>query len=224
MAKLFGRGKRGDEAPAEGPGSQTGRRPSGIMLTSGLEDWVPPEVAEAPTRPEEPSSATAADWLPPGLPEPTSRGAGPERRRSTITEIPPELRVVQPPGTALAQPPSPERELKKTLAEVRRELELTREETARLRARINRLEGEPAPAASAEAADLPPSDPGELRVNINTASVDELMALPGLGRRAAERIVEYRERRGPFTAVKGLLGVEGFNVDRIKRFGNRAVV
>jgi competence protein ComEA len=227
VARLFGRGKGGDKAPDEGPGSQTGRAPSGMIITSGLGDWVPPEVEESPGRSENEDAPIAADWLPPGMPEPTSGSAGPERRRSTVNEIPPQLRVVQPPGTELAQPPSPERELKKTLAEVRRELELTREETARLRARIGRLEGPAAPAAEPEArlSEVQADDaPGELRVNLNTANVDELMALPGLGRRAAERIVEYRESRGPFKSVSGLLAVEGFHHDRIRRFGTRAVV
>jgi competence ComEA-like helix-hairpin-helix protein len=137
------------------------------------------------------------------------------------------VREELPPGEAPVQPPTAERELKKTLADVRRELELTREETVRLHARLHKLEGAGAsqtPVEDSPADDDEPTTLGEVRVNLNTASVDELMALPGLGRRAAERIVAHRETRGPFTSVSGLLAVEGFHHDRIRRFGNRAVV
>jgi competence protein ComEA len=61
-------------------------------------------------------------------------------------------------------------------------------------------------------------------VNLNTASVDELVTLPGVGRRAAERLVEYREARGPLRSVGALLAVEGFNTDRIARLRGRATV
>jgi competence protein ComEA len=68
----------------------------------------------------------------------------------------------------------------------------------------------------------PESPPGT--VNLNTASVDELVTLPGVGRRAAERLVEYREARGPLRSVGALLAVEGFNADRIARLRGRATV
>ena len=50
--------------------------------------------------------------------------------------------------------------------------------------------------------------PGE-KVNINTAGVDELVALPGIGRAYAERIVEYRQKNGPFKKVEDLMNVSG---------------
>jgi competence protein ComEA len=42
------------------------------------------------------------------------------------------------------------------------------------------------------------------RVNINAASVAELDALPGLGPVLAQRIVERRQRLGPFSAIEQL--------------------
>jgi hypothetical protein len=36
-------------------------------------------------------------------------------------------------------------------------------------------------------------------VNLKTASVEELDALPGIGTKTAELIVEYRQKNGPFT-------------------------
>lgn len=47
------------------------------------------------------------------------------------------------------------------------------------------------------------------KVNLNTATVDQLEALPGVGPVLAQRIVEHRQRKGRFTSVKQLLEVEG---------------
>ena len=47
------------------------------------------------------------------------------------------------------------------------------------------------------------------KVNINTASVDELAQLKGIGPSYAAKIVEYREQNGPFAAPEDLLKVNG---------------
>lgn len=47
------------------------------------------------------------------------------------------------------------------------------------------------------------------RININKASTDELIELPGIGDRLAERIIAHRERTGGFTSVAELAQVEG---------------
>jgi competence protein ComEA len=46
-------------------------------------------------------------------------------------------------------------------------------------------------------------------VNINTASVVELDALPGVGAKTATLIVEYRQKNGPFKKVEELMNVRG---------------
>lgn len=46
-------------------------------------------------------------------------------------------------------------------------------------------------------------------VNINSASADELMTLPGIGRSRAEAIVEYRTANGGFAAVEDIMKVSG---------------
>src|SRR2546426_11840181 len=71
----------------------------------------------------------------------------------------------------------------------------------------------------------PPSRPGETQasaptgapVNINTADVKELMKLEGVGRRVAEKIVEYRDARGP--VQKGGEPREGAGGGRGRREG-----
>jgi competence protein ComEA len=47
------------------------------------------------------------------------------------------------------------------------------------------------------------------KVNINTASADQLTALPGVGPKLAARIVEYRQKSGSFRAPHDLLNVQG---------------
>ena len=42
-------------------------------------------------------------------------------------------------------------------------------------------------------------------VNINTASATEIAALPGIGDKTAARIVEYRQKNGPFKKVEEIL-------------------
>ena len=58
-------------------------------------------------------------------------------------------------------------------------------------------EPEPAPAAP------PPSTPGLL--DLNTASVQALQGLPGIGPARARRIVQSREADGPFASPEDLV-------------------
>ena len=46
-------------------------------------------------------------------------------------------------------------------------------------------------------------------VNINTASAGDLEALPGIGAKTAARIIEYRQKNGPFKKIEELMNVRG---------------
>lgn len=46
-------------------------------------------------------------------------------------------------------------------------------------------------------------------VNINTASAADLQRLPGIGAATAGRIIEYREKNGPFSKPEELMNVRG---------------
>lgn len=46
-------------------------------------------------------------------------------------------------------------------------------------------------------------------VNVNTASVQELQLLPRVGPALAKRIVEFREKNGPFKSTQELMRVSG---------------
>jgi len=54
------------------------------------------------------------------------------------------------------------------------------------------------------------------RININTASEKELEKLPGIGRGLAERIVEHREKYGPFRRPEHLIMVRGISDKRFR--------
>lgn len=48
-----------------------------------------------------------------------------------------------------------------------------------------------------------------LKININTATVDELAQLKRIGPTYAARIVEYREQNGPFEKAEDIMKVRG---------------
>ncbi|WP_433167410.1 helix-hairpin-helix domain-containing protein [Kribbella sp. CA-247076] len=54
-----------------------------------------------------------------------------------------------------------------------------------------------------------PTAPASTPVNLNTATLDQLDALPGVGPVLAQRIVDYRTQNGPFTTIDQLQEVSG---------------
>jgi competence protein ComEA len=46
-------------------------------------------------------------------------------------------------------------------------------------------------------------------INLNAATVDQLETLPGIGRKTAERIIEYRTKSGGFKRIEDLMNVKG---------------
>lgn len=47
------------------------------------------------------------------------------------------------------------------------------------------------------------------KVNINTATAQQLTVLPGVGEKLAARIVEYRQKSGSFKSAEELMNVQG---------------
>ena len=67
------------------------------------------------------------------------------------------------------------------------------------------------------APDFPP-------VNINTAGLEELDTLPGIGESLARRIMEYREANGPFENVEEIMEVSGIGEAKFAEMKDRITV
>lgn len=56
---------------------------------------------------------------------------------------------------------------------------------------------------------LPPEEIEVVLVDLNTAGIQELVTLPGIGQGLAQRIVDYRAAHGPFESPEALMEVSG---------------
>src|SRR5262245_733974 len=64
------------------------------------------------------------------------------------------------------------------------------------------------------------SPQNEERININTASVEELQRLPGIGPALASRIVEHRRKHGLFKRPQDIVIVRGMSAKLYKRIAH----
>lgn len=159
-------------------------------------------VAEEPSgilaRLRRPGAAVAGGAAPTGLPAPTDRAARGRLGARAATRGPTASGTRQSAarsGTA----PAPGR----TRPEAQSRWDTSTRPANRAPARPRR--------------ELPPID-------VNAAGVEALQGLPGIGVRAAQRIVTHRERHGPFRSVGDLETVEGFDAHRVARLAPRATV
>src|SRR5262247_1995756 len=60
----------------------------------------------------------------------------------------------------------------------------------------------------------------EERININTASVEELQRLQGVGPAIASRIVEHRRKHGPFKRPQDIVIVRGMSAKLYRRIAH----
>jgi competence protein ComEA len=61
-------------------------------------------------------------------------------------------------------------------------------------------------------------------IDINSADVETLMELPGIGEGIAQRIVDYRKEHGPFENLDELLNVKGVGERMLQKIRVRLTV
>ena len=74
--------------------------------------------------------------------------------------------------------------------------------------------------SSAEAVEITPvenSDPlADLRIDINTATAEDFVLLPGIGEKTAVNIITYRESVENFLSIDELLNVDGIGEKKLE--------
>ncbi len=61
-------------------------------------------------------------------------------------------------------------------------------------------------------------------ININTASLDDLMTLTGIGTVKAQAIIDYRETYGPFPNINSLTNVSGIGDKTLAKIADKITV
>ena len=72
-------------------------------------------------------------------------------------------------------------------------------------------------------ADTPVALP-DTRIDLNLATVEELVTLKGIGESRAEAIVEYRTQQGPFTCIEDIMQVAGIKEGVFSKIKDQIVV
>jgi len=83
--------------------------------------------------------------------------------------------------------------------------------------------------SSSNTGEQPPADNGNTNdnnglVNINTASMNELDALPGIGKATAKLIIDYRESHGPFHSIQEILDIPRINKSNFKLYADKICI
>ncbi|MEK5250896.1 competence protein ComE [Bacillus mycoides] len=64
----------------------------------------------------------------------------------------------------------------------------------------------------------------EGKVQINTASKEQLEKITGIGSRKAENILKYREEHGPFQKIEDLLEIDGIGAKSLEKIKDQIII
>jgi competence protein ComEA len=80
-----------------------------------------------------------------------------------------------------------------------------------------------APLFAQRAAKPPVAAPADV-VNLNSATAVQIAALPGIGAKTADLVVQYREKNGPFKKIEEIMNVRGIGEKSFLRIKDRLTV
>ncbi|MBQ8878154.1 MAG: helix-hairpin-helix domain-containing protein, partial [Lachnospiraceae bacterium] len=61
-------------------------------------------------------------------------------------------------------------------------------------------------------------------ININTAGMEQLCSLPGIGEGKAQNIIAYREEKGSYTSIEEIMNVEGIKEGLFEKIRDKITV
>lgn len=75
-----------------------------------------------------------------------------------------------------------------------------------------------------EESDAPVTATEKQRINLNSATLEDLMTLPKIGEVTANRIIEYRATHGGFISIEELINVKGIGAKTLERIKNEVSI
>jgi competence protein ComEA len=79
-------------------------------------------------------------------------------------------------------------------------------------------------SAAAQQSKASPKAASTEKVNLNTATVEQLQTLPGVGPAIAKRILDHRAKNGKFNKVEEIINVKGIGEKKFQKMKDRLVV
>jgi len=69
-----------------------------------------------------------------------------------------------------------------------------------------------------------PSHVSTEKINLNSATVEQLQSLPGIGPATAKSIVDYRAKVGKFNRIEEIINVKGIGEKKFQKIKDRLIV
>jgi comEA protein len=66
--------------------------------------------------------------------------------------------------------------------------------------------------------------PKEKSVNLNSANLSAFEALPGIGKKTAQRIIDYRSAHGNFSSIEDIMKVKGIGEKKFKQIKKYLII